>query len=90
MTTPFQKQVKTALAESQDIYPDKVICHKNGAVTVKRGYFYRHGMDGSKWATKVQAALAAANIKAEVSGRDNWQPWPKDSYFEAIVEEATQ
>ena len=82
---PFQKQVKTVINESAVVFADKIVCKSNGSVEIMRGYFYRHGMDAEKWVDMVRVALKAANVAADVRGEDRFQPWPKDSYFVAVV-----
>ena len=82
--TEKQKQIKQAL-EASYIYPDKVVCHRDGKVSVKKGYFYRHGGTSRKWADKVLIALKDVGAVELIDYRDDWQVWPKDSYFVAVV-----
>ena len=86
MTTKWQKETKKFLIEeASDCHPDKIVCHKDGTMSVKYGYFYRHGNDAGKWATIV---LDALGNKAElVDCLDAYASWPKDSYFVAIIKE---
>lgn len=57
---------------------DSVSFHKDGTISVKRGYFYRNGYDISKMKGAVTKMFPnAAIIRAE----DRWAPWPRDSYF---------
>lgn len=86
MATQFQKQVKKQLEESSDVHPDKIVMKSDGSVEVKRGYFYRHGMDANMWGDKVSKALTISHKLYNV--RDDWKAWPKDSYFVAVIEEA--
>ena len=79
-----RKQITEA---TEMIFPDKIVMHKNGAVTFKRSYFYRHGQNEQLWADKVCDALEAAGFYNRViSSVDNWNAWPKDSYFEVKIE----
>jgi hypothetical protein len=65
---------------------DKVVRHKNGTFSLKRGYFYRHGMDESKWASRVFDMLKKENVDFEiVESFDDWNTWPKDSWFVCII-----
>ncbi len=86
--TPFQKQVKQALASQSNVNPDHVTARKDGTVTAKRAYFYRHGTTAESWAEKVATELTAAGIGAYVDGHDAWAAWPKTSYFVAIISES--
>ena len=84
----FKKLVKKILAESSEIFPDKIVCKADGSIEVKRGYFYTHGYSAEKWAEKVKTELESAGLKVTpVNHRDDWREWPKDSYFVAIVKE---
>jgi hypothetical protein len=54
-----------------------------GVVAVRHTYFYRHGMDATKYATRVAEALGTRHFACE--GQDEWRSWPKESYFQATV-----
>lgn len=84
----FQKQVKEVLANSTEVFPDKVVNRKNGEVCVRRMFFYTNGQTAESWAEKVMNALVAAGIKAETAEQRTCRnDWPKDSYFEVVVSE---
>jgi hypothetical protein len=51
-------QVRTALSH----HADSVGMKKDGTITVRRGYFYRNGMDSTRFATQTAQRLAAAGI----------------------------
>ena len=88
MATNFQKQVRQALTETSQVCPDRVVCKKDGSVEVKRYYFYPHGLDADNWAAKVEEALKLAQVQvSQVTGRNDWNNWPKDSYFVAVVKQ---
>ena len=59
---------------------DRVIFGKNG-MRVRRGYFYspKSGIEG--WVERLR-------VKGLIVGKavDNWNVWPKGSYYEAEVE----
>ena len=57
----------------------KVICRKDGSFTIKKGYFYSHGMTADKLAEQVKGALPRAKI---ISRRDHFNAWPKQSWFQ--------
>ena len=82
--TGFQKRVKEVLADS-NVYPEKMVCKRNGMVEVKKSYFYRHGDSAEKLAVQVQKVLEAKGLEVMVDSRDDWAAWPKTSYFVAIV-----
>ena len=66
------KSIKTALSG----IADSVGRNKAGNFVVRRGYFYRNGMDSDKFADRVVQTLAAANITVRVvESRDNWRPF---------------
>ena len=82
--TEFQKRVKKVL-EASKIYPDRVVCKRNGMVEVKRSYFYRHGDSAEKFAARIQKILESEGLKVMVDSRDDWARFPTTSYFVAIV-----
>lgn len=84
-------KVQSLRSRIAEVFPgeDRVVGHKDGTVTVKRSYFYRHGMDSQKWADNVIKTLAEAGITvSEVEHNDEWRAWPKTSYFTVTVREA--
>lgn len=80
-----KKQVKTAL----EGYTDSVRACRDGSFIARQGYFYRHGLIANDLARKIQEVLPLVmqikgmkpNVEI-ISIRDNWQPWPRDSFFE--------
>jgi hypothetical protein len=52
------KEIRDALAG----VADTVGRNKQGQIVVRRGFFYRHGMDSEKFANRVRAALKAAGL----------------------------
>ena len=80
-----QKQIKEALQTSTSVYPDRIICKKNGDIVVKKSYFYHIGTSADLWATRVECALAARGIRVKVTGEDHFAQWPKSSYFVATI-----
>ena len=85
MANKWQKEIKRFLKEESDIMPDKIVCHKDGTLSVMRGYYYRHGLDAEKWAERVMNSLGE---KARlVLFRDEYKTWPADSYFRVIIQE---
>ena len=83
MATQFQKRVKAILNNTPEVTPDLVVCHKDGTVSIKRCYFYRSGMDDEKWGNRVMMALD--DIAVLVKTVDDFELWPKTSYFVAVV-----
>jgi hypothetical protein len=53
------KQVRAAL----EIGVDSIGKNKAGAIVIRRGFFYRNGMDCAKFTAKVDAALKAAGLE---------------------------
>ena len=85
--TKRQKEIKTKISKA-NIHPDEgqVRCHKNGSVSIKRSYFYRHGQSAQGWGDKVVQGLfdvGCCVILEET--RDDYNNWPKTSYFVAVV-----
>jgi hypothetical protein len=59
---------------------------KKGGFVFKQGYFYRHGGSPEKFAERIVGRTKAAGLTpVVVDTRDNWNAWPKDSWFEAVV-----
>lgn len=83
--TKFQKRVKEVLLKESRVYPDKVICKRDGKVEVKKSYFYRMGNSAEGLATQVYGDLKRAGLEVMVDSRDDWAAWPKTSYFVAVV-----
>lgn len=75
------KQIKKELA---NIGAD-VIRMRNGNLEVKRSFFYRFDRTAETWANTVRNALAIAGIDNEVTGYEDWNAYPKTSYFVAVV-----
>jgi len=61
-----------------DVFPDKLILKKDGSFEFRRGFFYRHGQTTEKYANAIKQVFPRATI---VESFENWQPWPRDSYF---------
>jgi hypothetical protein len=68
------KEAKTLIAENT---PYKVSIYK-GIITVKSGYFYRHGRSEENVANKILSIIPNATI---IDKFDDWNAWPKDSNF---------
>ncbi|NLE58690.1 MAG: hypothetical protein GX616_10040 [Planctomycetes bacterium] len=83
--TPAQKTIRKLLEESPKVFADKVTFKRDGAVEVRRSYFYTFGETAEDWAVKVAAELKAAGIAAQVDARNEFAQWPKQSYWCAIV-----
>lgn len=71
MKTALQK-IKQALAGRAD----SVGKNKAGNVVVRRGYFYRNGMDADTFATQILNALGNAQVVAHIVNKgDVWKPF---------------
>jgi len=90
----MDKLLRTQLREG--VRADKTTFKKDGTIEYRQFYFYRHGMTPEAFAEKVQRNLAAISVwnaqrgeptfRVElVDSGDHWAPWPRDSYFYAIV-----
>ena len=90
--TEWQKTAKKELVDlsgSAVSVFDRVIAKKTGEIELRYGNFYRHGRTPEKIAKSVAAILAAAGIPHRiVSTYENFQPWPRDSYFQVVIAEA--
>lgn len=82
------KQVKDALTH----HVDTVGKQKDGSIVVRRGYFYRMGMDSDKFAADVQRLLDTALPGAKVVDKgDRWKPFrggattAQSSHFYAVI-----
>lgn len=51
---------------------------RDGVVTVKHGYYYRHGMTSQLFAESIKKVIPEAVV---LDQGDHWAAWPKDSYF---------
>ena len=82
--TKRQKRIREALRES-NVWPEKVICKRDGSVEVKKSYFYHHGQTCEKLAEKVKEVLLAGGLKVAVESRDDYATWPTTSYLVCII-----
>ncbi len=73
------KKERTELkARLEDLHPDKITIGKDNVVTLKWGYFYRHGKSPEHYRDLLVKLYPEAVI---VGLKDQWGAWPKDSYF---------
>ena len=81
----MKKSFKNFVAE-QAIGVDKVVRHKDGTFSLKSAFFYRHGRTAEKFADRVSADLKEAGVKFTVEECfEDWNSWPKDSWFVARI-----
>jgi hypothetical protein len=83
--TPTAKQIKAAFDTSRTF--DSVRVYK-GHVVAKRGYFYRHGMTCETLRQSALETLKGAGISEQsvaIEASDNWNAWPKDSFFKLEI-----
>jgi hypothetical protein len=73
-----QKRVKEIL---QSEYDDKITLHRDGTVSVKRTFFYRHGQTSQSVAQSIVGLLQQNGLKVETEAEEHWNSWPKDSYW---------
>lgn len=76
-----RKDIQDTL-ELMGVHPDKIVMHKDGTVSVKRGYFYHHGKTAEGWAERVLKPFPTAIL---VEAVDEWREWPQDSYLVARI-----
>jgi RIO-like serine/threonine protein kinase len=63
---------------------DRIVHHKDGTFSFKRGFFYRHGMTAEKYAEMMCVRLKEARVEFQfLESIEDWNPWPKDSWFVA-------
>ena len=68
---------------------DTVGRNKDGNIVIRRGYFYRNGMDSQKFAARVMEKLGDAVTLVECG--DHWAPFrggasvARGSHFYAVV-----
>lgn len=82
-------QLKKLLAE-QDVHLDRVYKvgsgQYKGCFCLKRSFFYTHGRSASELANRISRVLTLDEIEIQVvECRDDWQTWPKDSYFTVYI-----
>lgn len=64
--------------QRNDVFPDKFIQKKDGSFEYRRGYFYRMGVTTESCINAIKKVFPQAVI---IEAYDNFQAWPKDSYF---------
>ena len=80
----FKKFIEEYVEAHVGVGIDKVVRHKDGTYSFKHGFFYRLGMTSEKWAEKVSKGLEKAGVTFElVDSTEDWNAWPKDSWFVA-------
>ena len=52
---------------------------RKGVYTAKRMFYYRHGMDATKYAASIMMQLP--ETAKMVKKGESWNAWPKDSFF---------
>lgn len=75
MTKKEKTELKALLGE---LHPDQITIGKDNVVTLKWGYFYRHGKTPETYRDRLVAFYPEAVI---VGLDDEWRVWPKGSYF---------
>ena len=79
------KEVKELLCGTYDT----VSRNKDGNIVIRRGYFYRNGMDGQKFGERIMEKLGGAVTLVECG--DHWAPFrggasvARSSHFYAVV-----
>ena len=77
------KNIKKIIKEN--VSADKIIFQRNGNIKAKRFYFYTFGNTAEKFADKIRNSLRECGIEIEIVDKsDNWNAWPKNSWFEVI------
>jgi hypothetical protein len=61
---------------------DRIVCHKDGTISLKFGYFYRFGQTAESVADRVRESVPDVRIIEE---RDDYKDWPKSSYFVIVI-----
>jgi hypothetical protein len=64
---------------------DKMISKRDGTIVLRKGFFYRFGYDSNKFADDVTIAAQGLGVKV-IEHFENWQRWPRDSYWEVVLE----
>ena len=66
---------------------DKCIAHRDGTFTAKRFFFYRHGGCEDMFAEKIISSLEERGMRVAIlETSENWNAWPKDSWWEVKFE----
>jgi len=61
-----------------------------GTIKIRRGFSYRMGGSPEKLAEKVRQALSVSGMSEHfeiVSAEEHWPAWPKDRYWEVVLQE---
>jgi hypothetical protein len=63
---------------------DKTVKHKDGSFSLKKGFFYKHGLTAEKHAAKVEDQFKKLGVEFElIEAYEDWSSWPKDSWMTA-------
>ena len=82
-----RKQSFKKFVEENIIGVDKLVKHKDGTYSFKRGFFYRHEMDDEKFGRQISNSLTKEGIEFRlIKTFEDWNAWPKDSWFVAVFE----
>ena len=84
----FKKAAK--VLRDSNHFSDLVVSYKNKTIKVRRGFFYRHGMDEEKWTDYVLNRIKSDPDLSEykfrlIGNSEHWNSWPKDSFWEVIL-----
>jgi len=52
----------------EELHPDGIGRSRNGLITLRNGFFYRHGKTAEMFADRVRACIAEKGLPAEVVG----------------------
>lgn len=58
---------------------DRVICHRDGTFTARKGYFYGGlGRTADRFVTAISSQIPTINV---IESGNHFASWPQDSYF---------
>ena len=79
---------KAAAKAVRAAWPGKgsvVVSYANKTIKIRCGYFYRH-RSLEDWVRAANQKLATLPFDFVITDTmDNWQPWPRDSYYQLTV-----
>lgn len=80
-----KKQIKN-LFEEHTLYDISNYSYKKGGFVFKRSYFYGMMKDPKKFGQSIEEEAKIIGLTPIiVDTTNNWNRWPKDSWFEAVV-----
>lgn len=77
------KDVKKIIKQK---FPSAYLSAKKGGFVFKQNYYWGVTKSSEPFANRIVEELKSLGLNSEIVSHNNtYRPWPKDSYFEAVI-----